>query len=156
MGKNKDAKQKDEERKVGRPTKYYVEICEELVAKMTDGLSFEASCGSIGICKDTGYEWVKKYPEFAYAKNMGETMGQFFWENAGIQNLVSFGETKFNATTFIFTMKNRFGWKDKKELSGSLGVNIGLDGLYKDLSMIQIESKIADILSRLPKPKAIK
>lgn len=137
---------------MGRKTKYQPETMPGLLEDyMAEGLSFEACCGELGVSKDTGYEWVKRYPEFAEAKLLGEARGQTFWERKAIKNLELGADQKFNATVFVFTMKNRFGWRDRKEISGSLGV--GLTRQFQGLTNEQIEQRIGEILSRLPKPK---
>lgn len=41
---------------------------------------------------------------------------QVWWERQGRK--MSAGESEGNATTWIFNMKNRFGWKDKSEITG--------------------------------------
>lgn len=135
----------------GRKSKYRPEMCDELVASMERGLSFEASCGAMRISKDTGYNYVKLHPEFALAKELGESLGQHFWENEAIENLwIPKDGGKFNATTFVFTMKNRFGWRDKKEITGSFGVGLGsIDDLYKGYTLPQIEMEITKMIRLL-------
>lgn len=121
-------------RPVGRPTKYDSKMCAKLATFMAKGFSFEAGCGHIGIHKDTGYEWVKKYSEFSDAKKDGEARGQAKLEQMAMDHLVGDKDTKFNSTVWIFMMKNRFGWRDKVELDGSISkdvnvtVTIGEDG----------------------------
>lgn len=129
-------------------SKYRPEHCETLRKQMADGFSFEAACGTLGICKQTGYDWLKRFPDFQAACDEGRTLGQLFWERAAINGLWGDKDNKFNSSVWIFTMKNQYGWKDKKEISGG----IGLGEAYKDLSPAQIEQKISEILSRLPKP----
>lgn len=136
---------------MGRKSKYEPAFADTLLEMMADGLSFEACCGHFKVCRDTGYEWIKRYEEFAEAKAIGEAMGQLYWERVAQANILCDKETKFNATVFIFTMKNRFGWRDKKEISGEVGVNMGLDKLYQDMNVNQIETKIGELLARLPK-----
>lgn len=136
---------------MGRPSKYQDSFPDFLVDQMSIGLSFEACCGSMGINKDTGYEWIKRYPEFAEAKLRGEALGQLFWEQKAIDNLELDAESKFNSTVWIFTMKNRFGWRDRRELSGSVGVG-GLERMFGDMTNDQIEERIGAILARLPRP----
>lgn len=119
---------------------------------MAQGLSFEACCGELGVSKDTGYEWAKRYPEFAEAKALGESKGQRFWERKAIDNLELGANDKFNSTVFIFTMKNRFGWRDRKEITGGAGGG-SLERLYRHLTNEQIEQRIGEILARLPKVK---
>ena len=59
-------------RPVGRPTKYDPEFCEKLVSLMSEGLSFMASCGEIGVSKTTGQNWAEEHPEFLAAMTLGK------------------------------------------------------------------------------------
>ncbi len=164
---------------MGRKSKYEPDMPDRLIEFMAEGLSFEACCGELGVSKDTGYEWLKRFPEFAEAKLLGEGRGQLFWERKAItavspymppeRDLSGVDEFererileadrrayqaamnfKFNATVFVFTMKNRFNWRDKRELSGSVGV--GITRQFETMSNEQIETRITEILARLPKP----
>ena len=98
--------------KMGRPTKYDPKFCEELVAHMARGKSFETFAAKLGFSKDTLYQWVKKYPEFSDAKKRGTVQSFDKWEDLG-HRLAEEG----NAAVYIFNMKNRFGWRDKMEHS---------------------------------------
>ena len=106
----------------GRPTKWKDEYCELIVEFMGQGYSFEAFCGHIGITTETGYQWVKKKPEFSDAKKRAVNESRIFWEKLGIGGTV--GKIKgFNCAAWIFNMKNRFGWRDRQETEIS-GANI--------------------------------
>ncbi len=135
---------------MGRKSKYAESYPDQLVELMAQGLSFEACCGEFGVSKDTGYEWLKRYPEFAEAKAVGTARNQTFWERKAIDNLELGADFKFNSTVWIFTMKNMHGWRDRKEISGSLGV--GLTRQFQGFTNEQIEQRIGEILARLPKP----
>ena len=103
-------------RRVGAPTKYKQEYCDALIEHMSRGLSVEAFCGVISIHKDTFYEWIKRHDEFADAKKIGICKSQYFWEVLGIQG--ASGRIKdFNVGSWIFNMKNRFGWTDRKDVA---------------------------------------
>jgi len=99
--------------KMGRPTKYKEEYCQEIIDFMKQGYSKEAFAGHIGISKQQIYRWRVKHKEFRTAIKRAETACQEFWEELGIQ-LVLAGQG--NATAWIFNMKNRFrknGWNDE-------------------------------------------
>jgi DNA-binding XRE family transcriptional regulator len=108
----------------GRPTKYKEEYCDELISHMERGLSYESFAGYIGVSKQTIYDWEKANPEFLDAKKIAFEKCRLFWEELGIDNIISqsssskdFGsESKsLNSTVWIFNMKNRFPeeWRDK-------------------------------------------
>ena len=96
-------------------TKYKPDYCARLVKHMSEGYSFASFAGTLGVNRDTLYEWVKKYPDFKEAKAIGTEASKFFWEKIGI-NLAT-GLSKGNVISWIFNMKNRFPdeWKDKVE-----------------------------------------
>lgn len=102
----------------GRPSKYDPSMCGEVIALMSEGLSKEATAAALGIAKDTFYRWVKENDEFSDSVKEGESLSLLFWERLGLQGAQ--GQVQnFNATTWIFNMKNRHGWKDKTEHSGN-------------------------------------
>lgn len=106
-----------DKKKIGRPTVYKSEYCPLLVDHMRLGFSFEsfsANIPDIKVNSDTLYEWVKKHPEFAEAKKKGINCSLKFWEQVSIDQCYGKNQN-MNATTFIFTMKNKFGWRDVKE-----------------------------------------
>ena len=122
---------------VGRPTKYKKEYCEELIMHMEQGFSFESFAGKIKTCKQTIYNWLDLYPEFLDAKNIAFEASRLFWEKCGIvgvwhneeydsQGRKTYSQ-KLNSSAWIFNMKNRFGWTDKKEVLTKDPVNITLN-----------------------------
>lgn len=105
----------------GRPTKFKPEYCDALVDHMASGLSFESFAGVIGVTRSTVYEWVKAQPSFSDAKKLGESLALLWWEK--ISRSAVLGEIDgFNATVFVFSMKNRFGWRDRVENTGHITV----------------------------------
>lgn len=100
----------------GRPTKYKNRYCQALDEHMKEGFSYSSFAGLIGVHLDTLYAWERKHPEFSEAKKRGELKSLLHWEKLGMNGIS--GEIKgFNAATYIFNMKNRFGWADRNEAS---------------------------------------
>ena len=87
-----------------------------LLAAMKRGHSFQGACGEIGIGKTQAFAWVKKYPEFAKAKEKGDYYALNFLEKCAVScltgvtppSLKAMGSKKINATMAIFMMKTRF------------------------------------------------
>ena len=48
----------------------------------------------------------------------GKLLSEAWWQKEGRINLK---ESKFNPTLWYMNMKNRFGWRDKQELTGAKG-----------------------------------
>jgi len=109
--------------------KYKADFPERLLKSMSMGHSFEASMADLKAHKDTGYEWVKKYPKFALAKKDGEAAAIKLLEQIAIADLTGIipaslkkqGSKKINTTMAIFLMKTRFHkiYGDKMKLEGT-------------------------------------
>jgi transposase len=99
----------------GRPTTYKIEYCEQLVEHMKRGFSF-ASFGAIADCsEETLHEWKRVHPEFSESATRGRTKSMFFWEDLGVEGTTE--GNHFNALSWKFNMQNRFGWKDKQDVT---------------------------------------
>lgn len=98
----------------GRPTDYKPEYCEMLIKHMSDGYSFESFGAVVHCSKATLYNWKHDYPEFLEAQSTGSMYSSMFWEKLGIDG-VKGNLDGFNASAWIFNMKNRHNWKDKSE-----------------------------------------
>ena len=106
----------------GRPTKYDPALIPAMLKEFAKGASKnEVAVFTLGISKDTFYQWVKKNKEFSDSVKLGEALSEAWWMRSGRQNL----ENKdFSATLWYMNMKNRHGWRDKQEtkIEGSLKV----------------------------------
>ena len=102
----------------GRPKEYTQEWVDDHVDQLPgmfkDGQSIAEVCAELGMCKDTFYRLKKEYPVFSDAIKNGELLSEAWWSRLGRKG--ASGEAEINPTTWIFNMKNRFGWKDKKEV----------------------------------------
>lgn len=100
----------------GRPTKYDPAFCETVIAAGDDGATLAEMAELLDIDRSTLNDWREKYPEFSRAIKRGLQKAQVWWERNG--KLATFGGVEgFNATSYIFQMKNRFpdDWRDKQE-----------------------------------------
>jgi len=114
----------------GRPTDYKPEYCEMLIEHMAKGFSFETFGATIRVARSTVFLWAEKHQEFSDAKKLAFDLCQLWWEEKSILNIENISETEregnrvstysksLNTGNFVFNMKNRFGWKDKLEVSG--------------------------------------
>jgi hypothetical protein len=106
-------------RKPGRPTDYSPELCEAVIELGRAGKSRTQIAASLGKAKSTVQEWADKYPEFASALSLAKELEQAWWEDKGQKGLNQ-GKS-FNATAFIFQMKNRFraDYRDTHEIENT-------------------------------------
>lgn len=100
----------------GRPTDYDAAYCDQVIELGKTGASKAEMAAELGIVRQTLDNWCEQFPEFMDAVKQAVSWSQAWWEKQG--RLATFGGTEgFNATSFIFNMKNRFpaDWKDKVE-----------------------------------------
>ena len=141
-------------RKYGSPVKYKPEYCDMLIDFMSKGYSVEAFCGHINTTFETMYRWLKHpdYGEFRQAKKIGEGKQREFWEQAGRLGLM--GKIKgFNTSVWIFNMKNRYGWNDKRveeETKEFDSIVIELPN-SKQQQIVNMGTKTDDIINVTPK-----
>jgi len=112
-------------KKNGRPSSYKPEYDDMLIAHMSEGLSFESFSAVIKVNQDTLHSWVKQHVSFAEAKSIAFDESRLFYERIGTMAVKGLIEN-FNATVWVFNMKNRFKWRDKQPEEVSQ-VNISID-----------------------------
>lgn len=112
--------------KPGQPTKYKAEYCDLLYKHMSEGFSFESFGPSIGVHRDTLYEWCTKHVSFSDAKKKAVDAALLFWETKGIEGMC--GKIPFfNSNIWIFSMKNRFKWHDNVHVEEKTEAKIKID-----------------------------
>lgn len=110
---------------VGRPTKYRPEFCDRVIAMGGEGKTLAEMADGLDIDRSTLNDWCVKHETFSRAVKRGLEKAQAWWESQG--RLATFGGTEgFNATSYIFQMKNRFkdDWRDKVEQEHSGGISV--------------------------------
>lgn len=120
----------------GRPTKYKPEICEGFENRFEEGQSILEVAVSLGVSRDTLYQWAKDHKEFSDALTRAREVSQAWWEKIGRENL--FDTEEYDSETKIST-KNKFNdrlwsknvscrfrndWTDKQEIEHSGAVQI--------------------------------
>ena len=108
----------------GRPSKYKPEMCEIVIQCGRDGMGKAEMAAELGIAYSNFDRWQHEHPEFQDAVKEAVRQSQAWWEKMG--RISTFGGTDgFNATSYIFQMKNRFRaeWNDtiKSDLTSSDG-----------------------------------
>ena len=126
----------------GRPSEYDPSLCDILDAMGHEGEGMAEAIVACGIARETFYRWQELYPEFSNAVNEMKDRSQSWWEKNGRE--ATFGKTPgFNATSFIFNMKNRFkeDWSDmvRNEVTGKDGGPVEVSA--KDLLLAKLNAK---------------
>lgn len=98
-----------------RPSKYDPAFCEAVIAAGKEGKTKAEMAAEIDVDRETLNNWMDRHPEFSRAVKRGLDYAQAWWEGKGRE--ATFKNEGFNATSYIFNMKNRFSddWRDKVE-----------------------------------------
>jgi len=80
---------------------------------------------ALHVSDDLFERWLKEEPEFSLAVKAGRQASEAWWTRLGREGAKA--ATGINPTVWIFNMKNRFGWRDKREteVSGKDGAPLG-------------------------------
>jgi len=106
----------------GRPSLYDPAFCDKVIEVGIDGGSLAEMAEACDVERHTLNAWMEAHPEFSTAVKRGLQKAQVWWERQG--KIATFGGAEgFNATSYIFNMKNRFkeDWRDKVEQEHSGG-----------------------------------
>lgn len=109
-----------EKRSVGRPSEYREEYCDTVLECGKQGYSLLEMAFTVCRSYNTFLAWQDQYPEFMTSVKQAQRLSQAWWERKGRE--ATFGEIEgFNATSYIFQMKNRFraDWRDRHEVEHS-------------------------------------
>jgi len=125
----------------GRPTAYKFEYCEKLLEHMAEGFSFESFGAIVITAKQTLYNWAENHEEFMYAKKIGECLSMYWWEREGKKGLQGVYKN-FNPVVWVFSMKNRFGWRDRQEIVETIDIS-----KIKDEELDLLNKKVDEIVN---------
>ena len=123
----------------GRPSLYKPEYCERVVELGKLGYSPMQIAAYLDIDRSTLYDWSDKYPEFSTSLKRAKVYEQAWWEQMGMQGLVS---GKFNAMVWSKSVAARFreDYTERKEVSGIDGGPIKTENTNKlDVSGLSLE-----------------
>jgi hypothetical protein len=113
-------------KKMGRPSKYKTTFPDLLIKHMEQGFSFESFSATVGVGTRILYNWETTFPDFALAKDIGNSARLKFCE-ANILRMAAGGTG--NVTAQIFILKNLgsgLKWGDKVETENT---NINIDSI---------------------------
>lgn len=130
-------------------TTYRPEFCIETIRLGQEGKSKAQIASALGVSTKTLVGWAKnpKFPEFELALDYALTCSQAYHEDVGLKGVKGV-LPKFNASAWMFTMKNRFR-DDYKDITDQ---NIELSGTAKNMSDDELEETIKALVSKKETP----
>lgn len=93
-----------------------------------------------GISQDLWERWLAEDQEFSVTAKAAKAACHAKWEQMGRK--MAFGQAEGNPTTWIFNMKNRFGWRDKQDIEHSGQIN------HADMTEEELDRRIAALSPR--------
>jgi transposase len=117
-------------RKVGRPTKYRPNMCEQIITLAEQGYSLTAIAGWLHTGRGQIIEWGQKHPEFADALSRVQGLRARFWEEQALRVAEQGGPGgQTMMITFALKNLNSEDWRDRIEHTGAEGGPINLEAL---------------------------
>lgn len=116
-------------KKAGQPSKYKKKYCKEIVKFMSDGSTLTMYANSIGVTRQTLYNWAKESDEFFYAIKRASEAAQAVFDKHS--NEIALGKrkaSKAEITALIFSQKARFGVSDKDPENIDIKITDSEDG----------------------------
>ena len=135
--------------KVGRPTDYDPDYCEQVLAWGKLGKSRAWMAAELSVCKQTLVNWENAHPAFLAALSRASVLSQQWWEDAGQVGMVS---DKFNNEVWTKSMSCRFpdDWRDKTAIVGGDDSDKPVKTETKHLGLDEFARRIASIAARTP------
>ena len=97
--------------------KYKPEFKEKVTEMMGQGYTLEAVAGALGVTRQTIWTWKEEKEDFREAYEEGLAKSHLYWERLGMDSLEE--GRQMNSAVYIFTVKNKLGWRDKTEVENT-------------------------------------
>jgi len=77
----------------------------------SEGHDIAAFCSHFGMCRDTFFSWLKRFPDFAQCYKDAKEKSRIWWEIKGMEGL---NNPHFNQNVWRLMMRNRFDMADTR------------------------------------------
>lgn len=105
-------------KKPKKKVEYEPRFCDWFIRCSSKGMSRYEIAREMGIYMDVLRSWEKTYSEFAEATAIGKDSCRAWWEKIGRMYVKNRKNSRgINTVLWIFNMKNRFDWRDKKDVN---------------------------------------
>ena len=103
---------------VGRPMKTLAELPEDwynyVLTEMSQGASLEEIKAYLSVSNDVHTRWMNEEKEYMETIKRGLELSKAWWMKKG---RIELSNKEFSATLWYMNMKNRFGWKDRQDVT---------------------------------------
>lgn len=103
---------------VGRPKKTLAELPEDwynyVLTEMSQGASLEEIKAYLSVSNDVHTRWMNEEKEYMETIKRGLELSKAWWMKKG---RIELSNKEFSATLWYMNMKNRFGWKDRQDVT---------------------------------------
>lgn len=103
----------------------------------SEGCSDVEIRAEFGISDDLWYRWIEEDDEFSRTYKKAKAACHAKWEQMGRK--MAFGQAEGNPATWIFNMKNRFGWRDKQDIDMNARVQV------TDMTDEELDAKLREL-----------
>ena len=106
-------------------TKYRPIMNDKIIELMTQGASLIEVSANLDISRDTIHDWTNKdspryKKKFSDTIKRGIELSEAWWLKLGREKLtLKYQSDNLNFTGWYMNMKNRFGWKDKQDVTSN-------------------------------------
>jgi DNA-binding XRE family transcriptional regulator len=132
-------------------TKYKPEFSIEVIRMGQEGRSKAAMAACFGVSEKTMDNWTKNPDNFEFkdALEIAMAASEAYWEDIGIKGAKGI-LPKFNASAWIFCMKNRF----RNNYKDTMDSNIDVTGSMKGMTDAELDATIKALVARKETSKA--
>lgn len=98
--------------------KYNKDTPDKIIKLFSQGMSQSAVCAELNVTTSAFCKWMKEYPEVLAAVELGRLKEQQHWEQLGYNAMLGHNKD-FNDRIWALSVKNRFNYSEKQELSSN-------------------------------------
>jgi len=103
---------------VGKPKRTLkslpVDWYDYILSEMSEGASLQEIKAHFDISNTLHERWMGEEPEYKETIKRGKELSEAWWQKQGRVHLQN---KEFSATLWYMNMKNRFGWKDRQDIT---------------------------------------
>ena len=136
----------------GRPSSYQPAYADRVMSAMQSGqVTIAMLCRDLGISRPTFYRYLDDHPEFKEAYENGKEHAEAWWDEVGIQGMLS---KKLDSTIYCAFRNNISGWRrsgDSGQEPVGKTVNIQNLNILNNMKQLSTEELEAEIQKKLEK-----